>query len=976
MSRFSCFYVFCLFFYAHHSGCASDLFLNDTEVRRIVINRADYKTIVDVCSQQITEPFLLEQVTFDADVVIQENELRYLVELHKNTIVSPQELANSISYLFKKNKFVTITCTVQPGKHRSCVHFDLCGLWIFQKLKIKGIFIGKDTYQQYYMLDSGDIFDDDKHNHSVKKILEIIKAEGYCGAHIDEKIERNDNTKTVCVTLTLNKGSRYTINNDIGLILYGTKSHPEDIPIFKKKLQRFYLKNFVGVYYTKETLNKETCAFKQYLAKKGYPFATVELKEHVDSKHKRIDLTFKIDLQNKKEFLFTGNTFFSSGLLSESMLVFGQSTWLLPASILAEEIEGMYKKKGFFDIDVEATEESDACYFTIDEGARYIIKKITFKGVEHFDHHYLRKKFFSSSMRSKWYDQDRLEKSIDCLLSYYFQQGFWSASLLQQEFNCIGKKNEYEVVITLDECERSYVSSVYIDSDEFIPLRGPLRKVSKETIQPCTVHLIQNQKQWIWDYLKKKDFTDVHVQPDIVQDGSDVMLTWKVDVRRAHVDFGKTVLVEDGNFPFEYVLRELQYKDGDCWDRQRLKDSLLKLKRWDLFDHIYFYPDSELDANGKRAIILKLKQDDPFELRMRGGIGLINMGRTYKFRGVMYTAGGTFLYRNPTNRADLFRLELDFSRTQQVMQAAYLRPWVFNMPLDGLFQVYANKFKYPGLIHGQRNLYSVLQQGFLASLTHKRKRAYFTGNIGVEWMKTKISDEKNEGRIFNRRVARAINFEPELLDKKIPYFYYEPTLYVNYLDDQLYPTHGSLTVLSVKGMVPIGKVNAASYFVKLLAEQSFFVPMRSWVFALRGRAGYIIHRHFRNIMPSERFYLGGAHSIRGYDTDMCPPLGKLLNDEGEIEFVPQGGKAMLQGTVELRFPLYKNLGGVVFQDCGYLSGGLWPDMLKGDLLAATGVGLRYKTPIGPLCFDIAVKWLKRESSLPRYAWFLTFGHAF
>lgn len=109
---------------------------------------------------------------------------------------------------------------------------------------------------------------------------------------------------------------------------------------------------------------------------------------------------------------------------------------------------------------------------------------------------------------------------------------------------------------------------------------------------------------------------------------------------------------------------------------------------------------------------------------------------------------------------------------------------------------------------------------------------------------------------------------------------------------------------------------------------------------------------------------------------MCPPLGKLLNDEGEIEFVPQGGKAMLQGTVELRFPLYKNLGGVVFQDCGYLSGGLWPDMLKGDLLAATGVGLRYKTPIGPLCFDIAVKWLKRESSLPRYAWFLTFGHAF
>ena len=38
------------------------------------------------------------------------------------------------------------------------IHFDLHSFWTFKKLKFKGIFVGKEYYRQYYVMDHGDRF--------------------------------------------------------------------------------------------------------------------------------------------------------------------------------------------------------------------------------------------------------------------------------------------------------------------------------------------------------------------------------------------------------------------------------------------------------------------------------------------------------------------------------------------------------------------------------------------------------------------------------------------------------------------------------------------------------------------------------------------------------------------------------------------------------------------------------------------------
>ena len=48
--------------------------------------------------------------------------------------------------------------------------------------------------------------------------------------------------------------------------------------------------------------------------------------------------------------------------------------------------------------------------------------------------------------------------------------------------------------------------------------------------------------------------------------------------------------------------------------------------------------------------------------------------------------------------------------------AQYKIPWLFNMPIKTIFQVYDNKYKQPIFIGSKKNLYEITQRGFLIDL--------------------------------------------------------------------------------------------------------------------------------------------------------------------------------------------------------------------------------------------------------------------
>ena len=113
----------------------------------------------------------------------------------------------------------------------------------------------------------------------------------------------------------------------------------------------------------------------------------------------------------------------------------------------------------------------------------------------------------------------------------------------------------------------------------------------------------------------------------------------------------------------------------------------------------------------------------------------------------------------------------------------------------------------------------------------------------------------------------------------------------------------------------------------------------------------------------DRFYAGGANSIRGW---RFSEIGSQSSENNAV-----GGNSYFESNLELRFPLWKIISGALFLDLG----NVWANSYEydfNDLHYSNGAGLRIKTPIGPIRFDIA-KSINEQGNVQFY---LSIGQAF
>jgi outer membrane protein assembly factor BamA len=61
---------------------------------------------------------------------------------------------------------------------------------------------------------------------------------------------------------------------------------------------------------------------------------------------------------------------------------------------------------------------------------------------------------------------------------------------------------------------------------------------------------------------------------------------------------------------------------------------------------------------------------------------------------------------------------------------------------------------------------------------------------------------------------------------------------------------------------------------------------------------------------------------------------------------------VLEGSVEYRFPIWRALGGAAFVDGALVGNTGLLELAKGDGAVTPGVGIRYKSPVGPIRVDV------------------------
>ena len=125
---------------------------------------------------------------------------------------------------------------------------------------------------------------------------------------------------------------------------------------------------------------------------------------------------------------------------------------------------------------------------------------------------------------------------------------------------------------------------------------------------------------------------------------------------------------------------------------------------------------------------------------------------------------------------------------------------------------------------------------------------------------------------------------------------------------------------------------------------------------MRGDIGATAVSNTTGLAPSQRFFAGGDHSVRGFGLNDLSPVEQATNPDGSLKFDADGnpvlekvgGKHLFAASMELVRDLPKNLAIAVFADAGNAF-----DNFGDPLMYSVGIGMRFRLPVVSVGIDVA-----------------------
>lgn len=146
-------------------------------------------------------------------------------------------------------------------------------------------------------------------------------------------------------------------------------------------------------------------------------------------------------------------------------------------------------------------------------------------------------------------------------------------------------------------------------------------------------------------------------------------------------------------------------------------------------------------------------------------------------------------------------------------------------------------------------------------------------------------------------------------------------------------------------------LSSANYFQLYTTDKYIHAFNDDWRVLTRFELGYTWTDNLAKLPPSKRFFAGGDNSIRGFGYEALGPR----DDSGEVV----GGRYLAVGSLELERHLFGKWSAAVFLD----GGNAYDPGYHSEPAKGAGVGIRWRSPVGPIRFDVA-----RGHYLNDYTW--------
>ena len=597
-------------------------------------------------------------------------------------------------------------------------------------------------------------------------------------------------------------------------------------------------------------------------------------------------------------------------------------------------IKDLYIQKGLTAVEVEEESFLDeatnkiSIHFIVREGHRIRIQKINIHGNETFKDKKILKliktkpKWF---LNAGYYKEEVLEEDIERIVLFYEQEGFVDA---KADFSIdFQQKGFIEVDIKIEEGKRYYVGGVTIIGNRIISDKEI--KKAMEHIEPGSVFSreklsvdLSNIRTLYFD----QGYIFAKIKEAAALNPSSGEVDVKIDVVEGGLAYIEMINIQGNMRTRDIVIRrELRMQPGDRFDGANLRRSKERLHNLGYFEDVSFDIE-DTDVYDRKNLVVQVKEAKTGKFSFGGGfstvdkiVGFIEIEqRNFDFTNwPSFTGGGQNLV-----------LRAETGSTKNNLLLSFTEPWLFDYPISG---------------------------GFDAFLTQRDKEkdigyAYDEERVGGNIRFGKQFSEFNTGTVMYRREIIEIKNLDDNVTADLAAEEGENTVSVvglNLKRDKRDSIYNPTTGYVVDGGVDVagGFFGGDKDFYRIQTKASYYVPLKfKSVLQVSLRAGIVDAYDDSTTVPIfERFFAGGARTIRGYEERKVGPLDENTTD-------PIGGEAMIVANIEYTIPLIEFVKLAAFVD----SGNVWSDMEdfgSGDLYSGIGLGLRVKTPIGPVNLD-------------------------
>jgi outer membrane protein insertion porin family len=318
------------------------------------------------------------------------------------------------------------------------------------------------------------------------------------------------------------------------------------------------------------------------------------------------------------------------------------------------------------------------------------------------------------------------------------------------------------------------------------------------------------------------------------------------------------------------IRREILIDEGQVFNNRLWELSLLRLNQLGYFEQIK-PEDADIKRNTKEStidILLKVKEKGKQSISLTGGVS----GIGGSFIGLSYQTN------NFLGLGETLTFSASVGDLQRSLLFGFTEPYLFDRPISSGFTVFDNRYKFnqsqqESILLGQRvtinpafeQNFTQSQRGFTVFASYPLRRFAFT-RVGLTygWTTSDITAVSQSSQLLFETLQFQSVAGPSAL-RGIRSSKISPTITYSTVNSPINPTNGKSFFygLGIEGGPLQGNVNT----VTNTFQMTWFHPVnkRRNVLALRFLSAFASGYGGKVLPPTNRFYLGGEDTVRGFD---------------------------------------------------------------------------------------------------------------